>query len=127
MDRKVVLLKDLQLLEHIASISAFITIETEQYLMLAMAVENYVNSPDATNFKIMHDVLQKCLTQYPKFNKARKLQIQRLVENGNLKKVINGDKDEVEVKESPLIPEKIPTDNGKIIPLFPSKPVDKDD
>lgn len=120
MDRKVIMLKDLQLLESIANLSAFITKETDDYIALAMTVEEYVKDPSADRFKIMHDTLMHCTTHFPKFRNARQMQITRLLANGNLRIPNEGNEPELTHVEEPIV---LPSN---VIQLFGKKDVDKD-
>lgn len=122
MDRKVVKIKDLQLLESIADLAAFITVETEFYIGLAMYVEEYTKDPSADNFKKMHDILEKCTKHFPKFHNARQMQITRLIAHGNLK-INNEGSSQLEPVNPEVEQDPIP-DN--VVQLF-SKKVDKDD
>lgn len=121
MDRKVVLIKDLQRLESIASIASYLFMETDFYISLGMAVETYIENPSADNYKIMHDCFQQCLDRYPKFHNARQQQILKLIDNGNIK-ALKEKLEEEPIKEEPIIEE----ENSNIVSLFPIKPVDKE-
>jgi hypothetical protein len=84
MDRKVVSTNTMHTLEGIANIAAFLTMETDLYVGLGMAVEMYMEDQSTDNFNNMHAAFTKCINRYPVFHNARHGQIELLIKHGSL-------------------------------------------
>lgn len=85
MDRTVIKVNKLNRLQSIANIAAFLTIEMDNYIKLAIATNEYLNNPNPTLFDELHQALDVCGKQYTNYSNLREQQTELLISNGNLR------------------------------------------
>lgn len=96
-DRMVVKLDKLARLNSIADVSARHMITSNDYIALAVAVEDYIVSPNDDKLDNMKKALNLCYSRLEEFNQERKFLTVWLHQNGNLR--YTSDVDEIETDE----------------------------
>lgn len=134
MDHIVVQVTRLGRLERIAHLAAYLTMEVDSYVGLAMATERYVDHQSDELFDQLDEVLSECKANYPNFHAARTELISLLIANKNLRgrptdppptePVSSSLPVEPKDPSTPLVSDPDQLQTGNIVNIFNSK-VDK--
>ncbi len=121
-DRKLMKIKQVHTLESIARLGAYLSFEMDRYIMLSLAVEEYIKSQNPEDFHVMKGLLDDCQAKSHHFLSARQMQMVRLVDGGFLRILEDEPEEEAVVTPEPTAIESQKLDN--IFQLFPKKTVD---
>lgn len=117
MDYMCIRTKKVKQLEDVAKLSSVQLVECDEYIRLAMCVEQYVSNPSDTHFDNLKDQLANCTNHFPKFNQSRQALIANLLNIGYM------------VKDTPKKEAEPPSDESvepiqyknNVVNLFPKK------
>lgn len=87
MDRTVIQVDKLNRLYNIANLSAALTVETDNYIRLAIAVEQYIKDPNQSTYDDVSNALETCGKRHPMFSGMREQMMSMLISNGNLRRM----------------------------------------
>lgn len=110
--------RKVQQLEEVAKLSSIQLVECDEYIRLAMCVEQYVNDPSNTHFDNLKNQLSVCTNHFPNFNKSRQTLIATLL---NIGYMVRDSEKKVEISEPIVTTEQPSAKNGNVVSLFPNK------
>lgn len=122
MDRKVVMLSELSKLQNIATLSAITVLEFDQFIKLAMTVEQYIQNQGQETFDEMCQSLGQCMVSFPRYHESRQALLTTLMDGGFIK-IVNKDdigaaESEVEDDQPDETTEEIKPTKNNVINLF---------
>lgn len=121
-------------LDNIAKLSAHHTVEIDEYIKLAIVVQQYISDPSDELFEKLKQQLQLCTVKFPKFNQTRQILVSILMSTGYLTRTNNSEDINIsesttsqEVKTSSLstVEETVSNTKNNVINIFTKKPIDK--
>jgi hypothetical protein len=124
-DHITIKVKNFRILESIARLAAYLSFEVDKYIILGMAVEEFIKNQSNDDFQAMCEAHHDCYDSASTFMTAREQQLIRLVANKNLRAVEIEQTESAPTPQAPESPETPKPDN--IVRLFGRPPVDKKD
>lgn len=124
MDYMCVRSKKVEQLQIAAKLSTVQLVECDEYIRLAMCVEQYINNPSDDQFQKLKAQLAICTEHFPTFNQSRQMLIATLLNTGHMIKDVPTEQPEpsIEEKSPPLQPT---VQKSNVVNIFSKKHIDK--